>query len=48
VESQITDKEDISPKDILIDKIKDIPINKKGVLLIGNTPFLFIGMNLLV
>jgi hypothetical protein len=48
VEPQITDKEDISPKDIIIDTIKDIPINKKGVLLIGNTPFLFIGMNLLV
>jgi hypothetical protein len=39
VEPQITDKEDISPKDIIIDTIKDIPINKKGVLLIGNTPF---------
>jgi len=35
-------------KDNLIDKIKDIPINKKGVLPMSNTPFLFIGMNLLV
>jgi hypothetical protein len=42
VESQIKDKE-ASIKDILVDTIKDIPINKKGVLLIGNTPFLFIG-----
>lgn len=42
------DKEDISLKDIIIDTIKDIPINKKGVLPMSNTPFLFIGMNLLV